>query len=87
VILDREHRTRHVRKAFYGAVIEVTVGNPEVRGPLSKSLVLGNRETVVLRGDLYGARIQVSDGMIPPPVAVWQLEGSPAEGSGYELTA
>ena len=77
VILDREYRARHVREAFYGAVIEVTAGYPEFRGPLGESLVLGNRETVVLRGNLHHARIQIADGMIPPPVTVWQLEGAP----------
>ena len=64
--LHREHRSRHVRKAFYSTVIEVTVRDPKFGGALRKTLLFRDREPVILRRDLHDACIQIADRVIPP---------------------
>ena len=88
MILDREDGSSPMRHPLHGIIVEIDVGDTEVRGVGNLAvLVFHHRKSMVLGGDLHAARIQVPDGVIPPVVAEGKLKSPGPESPCNELMA
>ena len=70
VILDAEDRQIAVAETLDTSIIEVDVGDFQLRGSLYGAVVTLDRETVVLRCDQHSAGLDLFYGVIPTAMAV-----------------
>src|SRR5207249_2886798 len=84
MVLDGDDGELAVAEALYGPVVEVHVGQLELRALEEGGI---HREAVVLRGDLDVARLQVLHGIVRAAVAEPELEGLTPAGQAQDLVA
>src|SRR5688572_9404731 len=82
VVLDREQWALDVPEPLHRPVVEVDVGDLELRGALHHALPsyarFPNREAVIVAGDVDAAGSQVLDRMVPAVMAELELVGRAA---------
>ena len=73
VVLDRKGRTIAQGKSFNGLVVQVDVGQFQMRCRLGLFQI--HRKPVILRGDFGTVLSEVQDRMVGAPMSVVHLEG------------
>ncbi len=69
---------------FQGLIVQVDMGQFHV-GVFHRLNVHG--KTMILRGDLHPAGLQVFDRLVGPPVSEFEFKSGPAQGQSQDLMA
>src|SRR4029077_19484880 len=80
VVLDAEYRQGPVTKPFDGSVVQIDVGDFEVRRTSDRCLIPFNRKPVVLGGDEDAATLDSLHRVISAPVPVGHFYSRAAKG-------
>ena len=75
MILHREDRKFFVANAFHGSVVQIDVGDFEIRRSRDGGSVAPERETVVLGGDKYLTSRNIADRVVPTAVSIGEFDG------------
>src|SRR5690349_5646475 len=74
MILHREDRQFAMPESLHGTVIQVDVGNLELRNAGNSLLAPFDRETMILRRDQYPPGGEITHWMVPAAMAVRHLD-------------
>src|SRR5688500_17638258 len=87
VILHPEHRQLTVAETLDRPIVQVDVGNLEMRGAANTLFVALNREPMVLRSYENPSRLHLPNGMITTSVPIGHLRGLTAESESQKLVS